>query len=85
MKNYSQNVIVVNTNGHTGGRFCRALRKKKLSPSTNIKTLCGSIVPGITEVHLPGIAIVTCTRCRAIERGGRDNGNYRVVRRAGPS
>lgn len=85
MKSYKDNLVVLNPHGSAGNMWCRAKRKKSMCLSTNITTLCGHIVPGITEVHRPGIAIVTCTRCRALERGGRDNGNYRVVHHAGPS
>lgn len=83
MKSYKDNVVVVNVNAPGGSVFCRALRKKTLAQASNITTLCGAIVPGITEVHRPGLAIVTCTRCRALENGGRDPSNYRVVPRSG--
>lgn len=81
VKSYKDNVVVVNVNAPGGAIFCRALRKKTLAQATNITTLCGAIVPGITEVHRPGLAIVTCTRCRALENGGRDPSSYRVVPR----
>jgi len=76
VKNVKQNVIVVNMNGNNS--FCRAARKKTVAKATNITTLCGSIVPGITEVYLPGVAIVTCVRCRALESGVRTPGHYGV-------
>ena len=67
MKNYKANVIVVNPYAPNGAVFCRAKRKKTLGHASNITTLCGSIVAGITEVHRPGLAIVTCPRCRRLE------------------
>lgn len=80
MKSYKDNVIVLNPHQESGNTFCRAKRKKKLGDSTTITTLCGDIVSGITEVHRPGLAIVTCTRCRALETGSRPASHYGVAR-----
>lgn len=85
MKSYKDNVIVVNPHAPSGSVFCRAKRKKTLAQATNITTLCGSIVPGITEVHRPGLALVTCERCRRLQGDPRPLSNYPVAPRRRPA
>lgn len=81
MKDYRDHVIVLNGES----RWCRAKRKKTLAPVEGVYTLCGGYVTPAREIYRPGIAIVTCSRCRALEQGKRFVSDHPVAPRRGPA